>query len=76
MTTARALPTYADESISGWDRTLYAFLAEKLRRSGSRRTVHSYSRMLNDFFRRVGKSPDQVTSADVFGWAPEARQCP
>ena len=30
---------YLDESASGWDRTLYAFLAEKHRRSGSLRTV-------------------------------------
>lgn len=39
---------YLDESTaSSWDRTLYAFLAEKQRRSGSDRTVQSYSRMLN-----------------------------
>ena len=42
---------YLDESTaSSWDRTLYAFLAEKQRRSGSDRTVQSYSRILNDFF--------------------------
>jgi hypothetical protein len=29
-----------------WSRALYAFLAEKERRSGSRRTVEGYSRML------------------------------
>jgi site-specific recombinase XerD len=60
---------YLDESASGWDRTLYAFLAEKHRRSGSKRTVDAYSRMLNEFFGRVAKTPDQVTSADVFAWA-------
>lgn len=38
----------------------YAFLAEKQRRSGSIRTVQSYSRMLQDFFGRAGKPPDQV----------------
>ncbi len=62
--------TYLDESTAaGWERTLYAFLAEKQRRSGSLRTVQSYSRMLHDFFGRSGKTPDEVTSADVFAWA-------
>ena len=32
--------TYLDESAAaGWERTLYAFLAEKERRSGSKRTL-------------------------------------
>ena len=62
--------TYLDESsAAGWERTLYAFLAEKQRRSGSNRTVQSYSRMLNDFFGRTHKTPDQVTSQDAFAWA-------
>ncbi len=52
-----------------WQQALYAFLAEKERRSGSRRTVESYSRMLQHFFGRVGKSPDQVTGPDVLAWA-------
>ena len=69
MTTTRALPAFADESISSWDRALYAFLAEKERRSGSKRTVQSYSRMLQDFFGRVHKAPDQITSQEVFAWA-------
>src|SRR4029453_14188012 len=60
---------YLDESAAGWQRSLYAFLAEKQRRSGSMRTVQSYSRMLQHFFRRAGKTPDQVTSQDVFAWA-------
>jgi integrase/recombinase XerC len=61
---------YLDEAVtSGWERGLYAFLAEKQRRSGSMRTVQSYSRMLQDFFRRAGKTPDKVTSQDVFAWA-------
>ena len=61
--------TYLDESAAaGWERTLYAFLAEKERRSGSKRTVQSYSRMLHDFFGRTRKTPDEVTSADVFAW--------
>jgi site-specific recombinase XerD len=60
---------YLDESAAGWERSLYAFLAEKERRSGSMRTVQSYSRMLQHFFGRAGKTPDQVTSQDVFAWA-------
>src|SRR5487761_2362348 len=54
---------------SAWQQALYAFLAEKERRSGSRRTVEGYSRMLQHFFGVVGKTPDAVTSADVMGWA-------
>ena len=54
---------------TAWQQALYAFLAEKERRSGSRRTVESYSRMLQQFFGPVGKTPDQVTSPDVLGWA-------
>jgi site-specific recombinase XerD len=61
---------YLDESTAAsWERTLYAFLAEKERRSGSQRTIQSYSRMLRDFFGRSGKTPDEVTSQDVFTWA-------
>ena len=37
-----------------WEKALYAFLAEKERRSGSKRTVQSYSRMLQHFFGRLG----------------------
>ena len=37
---------YLDESALGWERSLYAFLAEKQRRSGSMRTVAGYSRMV------------------------------
>src|SRR3954452_7781553 len=61
---------YLDESPgAGWERTLYAFLAEKQKRSGSDRTVQSYSRMLHDFFGRSAKTPDAVTTQDVFAWA-------
>jgi len=60
---------YFDDSAEGWERSLYAFLAEKERRSGSLRTVQSYSRMLQNFFGRSAKTPDQVTSQDVFAWA-------
>src|SRR5690348_17727525 len=66
MTNATA---YLDESAAGWERSLYAFLAEKERRSGSLRTVQSYSRMLQHFFAGAGKTPDAVDSQDVFGWA-------
>src|SRR3954447_3323499 len=60
---------YLDESAAGWERSLYAFLAEKQRRSGSVRTVVGYSRMLNHFFGSVGHPPDRVTSQEVFAWA-------
>jgi len=58
-----------DDTAQGWERALYAFLAEKERRSGSRRTVDGYSRMIQDFFGRLGKQPDDVASQDVFAWA-------
>jgi integrase/recombinase XerC len=54
---------------SAWQQALYAFLAEKHRRSGSMRTVQSYSRMLQDFFARAHRAPDEVTSPDVLSWA-------
>jgi len=61
---------YLDESTSAdWSRTLYAFVAEKERRSGSLRTVQSYSRSLADFFGRARKTPDLITTQDVFAWA-------
>ena len=52
-----------------WEQTIYAFLAEKERRSGSMRTVQAYSRMLFQFFCPLGKPPDEVTSPDVFSYA-------
>ena len=61
--------TFFDDTAEGWERALYAFLAEKERRSGSRRTVESYSRMIQHFFGRLGKPPDKVTSQEVFTWA-------
>ena len=66
---SNAIAFLDESSASDWGRTLYAFLAEKEKRSGSRRTVQSYSRMLQDFFGRLGKPPDQVTSQDVFAYA-------
>jgi site-specific recombinase XerD len=62
------LPTYAGE-VTDWQQTLYAFLAEKHRRSESRRTVESYSRMLQHFFGCLGKQPSEVNSRDVFSYA-------
>ena len=58
-----ALPT----ETTPWDQALYAFLVEKGNRSGSRRTVESYSRMLWHFFRAT--TPDQVTPAVVLAYA-------
>src|SRR5437660_9065847 len=52
-----------------WERALYAFLAEKERRSGSRRTVEGYARMLRHFFMTSGCPPDRVAGPDVFAWA-------
>ncbi len=57
------------DTATGWQRTLYAFLAEKHRRSGSYRTVEGYSRMLQDFFGRSGKQPDRIIAQDVFVYA-------
>src|SRR6266571_1576479 len=55
--------------VDQWDQALYAFLAEKERRSGSMRTVQSYSRMLQHFFGLVEKTPERITSPEVFSWA-------
>jgi len=57
------------EEAAAWERALYAFLAEKEKRSGSRRTVEGYSRTLQHFFGAVGKPPDKVTCQEVFTWA-------
>jgi integrase/recombinase XerC len=65
----RQIPQQVDDSASAWDKALYAFLAEKERRSGSRRTVEGYARMLSHFFGGAGKPPDRIASQDVFVWA-------
>jgi hypothetical protein len=44
--TAQPLPALTSGDPSAWDQALYAFLVEKGNRSGSRRTVESYGRML------------------------------
>ena len=41
MSTTSQLTFYSD-SAQGWERALYAFLGEKQRRSGSRRTVRGF----------------------------------
>jgi integrase/recombinase XerC len=61
------LPAATADS-SAWQQTVMAFLAEKERRSGSRRTVEGYARMLWPFLNRVG-SPELVTPAHVLAWA-------
>ncbi|MGC8634201.1 MAG: site-specific integrase [Candidatus Limnocylindrales bacterium] len=68
MTSPRLLPARTSDA-SPWDQALYAFLVEKGARSGSRRTVEGYGRMLWPFFAELGKTPDQVTPGDVLGWA-------
>jgi integrase/recombinase XerC len=62
------LPATAPDDVPAWQQTVVAFLAEKERRSGSRRTVEGYARMLWPILSRVG-SPDQVTPAHVLAWA-------
>ena len=57
MTIRESLPTIFDDSAAGWERALYAFLSEKERRSGSRRTQDSYYRMLQHFFRSSARRP-------------------
>ena len=64
----RYLPANARDDVPAWQQTVVAFLAEKERRSGSRRTVETYARMLWPFLLRVG-SPDLVTPAHVLSWA-------
>jgi integrase/recombinase XerC len=63
--TAQPLPALTSGDPSAWDQALYAFLVEKGNRSGSRRTVESYSRMLWPFFADLGKTPDRVKPAEV-----------
>ena len=55
----------ADTNAIGWEQTIYAFLAEKARRSSSKRTLETYSRMLYQFFGTLGKTPDQVAATEV-----------
>ena len=69
MSSAQTLPTVFSGSSSTWEGSLYAFLAEKQRRSGSNRTPDSYYRTLRHFFGSLQKAPDQVSPRDVFSFA-------
>jgi hypothetical protein len=66
--TAQPLPALTSGDPSAWDQALYAFLVEKGNRSGSRRTVESYSRMLWPFFAERSLTPERVKPADVLAW--------
>jgi site-specific recombinase XerD len=66
--TAQPLPALTSGDPSTWDQALYAFLVEKGNRSGSRRTVESYSRMLWPFFAERSLTPERVKPADVLAW--------
>src|SRR5215210_5156890 len=61
------LPASVSGDPSTWDQALYAFLVEKGNRSGSHRTVESYSRMLWPFFATT--TPDRVSPAQVLAHA-------
>jgi site-specific recombinase XerD len=66
--TAQPLPALTSGDPSAWDQALYAFLVEKGNRSGSKRTVESYSQMLWPFFADLRKTPDRVKPADVLAF--------
>jgi hypothetical protein len=74
--TAQPLPALASGDPSAWDQAVYAFLVEKGNRSGSRRTVESYSRMLWPFFAERSLTPDRVKPADVLAWVHHAPPAP
>src|SRR5918996_5759721 len=58
-------PLVLGGEVDRWEQAIYAFLAEKERRSGSGRTVQAYSRMLLRFFGALGKTPEAVVSQEV-----------
>jgi len=66
--TTPLLPAVLPDHVPAWTQTVSAFLAEKERRSGSRRTVEGYARMLWPFLLKVG-SPELVTPGHVLAWA-------
>jgi integrase/recombinase XerC len=66
--TTQLLPDLAPGDIPAWQHSVVAFLAEKERRSGSRRTVEGYARILWPFLNRIG-SPELVQPAHVLAWA-------
>jgi hypothetical protein len=58
--TAQPLPALTGGDPSAWDQALYAFLVEKGNRSGSKRTVESYSRMLWRSLPTSPRTPDRA----------------
>src|SRR5918996_2825447 len=62
-------PLVLGGEVDRWEQVIYAFLAEKGRRSDSGRTVQAYSRMLLRFFGALGKTPDTISSQEVFAYA-------
>ena len=52
-----------------WNQAIYAFLADKERRSRSMRPVRAISGMLYRFFGTLNKPSDLVTATEVFGYA-------
>jgi hypothetical protein len=67
------LPATAPDDVPAWQQTVVAFLGEKERRSGSRRTVESYARMPWPFLTRVG-SPDLVSPGSCIGLGTRHRR--
>jgi integrase/recombinase XerC len=67
LMTATPLPALQSGDPSAWDQALYGFLVEKGNRSGSKRTVESYGRMLWPFF--AARPPDRVKPAEVLAYA-------
>ncbi len=63
----QSLPALPSGQPTAWQEAIYAFLVEKRSRSGSIRTVESYSRMLWPVFGVT--TPDLVRSADVLAYA-------
>jgi site-specific recombinase XerC len=61
------LPALQSGDPSVWEQAIYAFLVEKGSRSGSTRTVESYSRMLWPFLR--GRTPDLIRPPEVLAYA-------
>lgn len=56
------------EDVANWERALYAFLAEKERRSRSHRTVEGYSRMVQHFFGTLGVANNWQRTARQIAW--------
>lgn len=51
-----------------WEQVSRAFIAEKERRTGSRKTVEAYRSVLTTFFGGADKTPDEVTPDQVHGF--------